>query len=220
MGVFLLGVIFTGGEAPSSRAIKKELEGLDMFCVAADSGLELAESAGIRLDLIVGDMDSLSDSSRLDSYPAQRVIRHDTWKDFTDTELAFKAALEKSCREIWIIGGGGGRIDHLFALRSMFERELFPLRWLTADADIYCLDHAVNRELSFSAEQDALVSVFPLGGGPWEAESGGLKWSLNKLPWNRGFFGLSNIAVDGKFNVKAVSGRFMIIIPLENACRR
>jgi thiamine pyrophosphokinase len=182
--------------------------------------LEVAEDAGIKPDLIVGDMDSLSDTTRLDSYPARRVIRYDTEKDFTDTELAFQAALGKGCRDIWIIGGGGGRIDHLFALRSMFEREPFPLRWLTADADIYCLDHAVNGGLSFSAEQDALVSVFPLGGGPWEAESAGLKWPLKGLPWNRGFFGLSNIAVDGKFNVKAVSGRFMIIITLESIWRR
>jgi len=211
----LLGIIFTGGESPSADVIRSELKGLDIFCVAADSGLLHARSAGIEPDLIVGDMDSLPDTSLLDSYPAGRVLRYDTDKDYTDTELAFKAALDKGCGEIWIIGGGGGRIDHLFALRSMFEREKFPPRWLTADADIYCLDYAVKRELSLTLEKGSLVSVFPLGGGPWEAESAGLKWPLKGLPWDRGFFGLSNIATNGKFKIDCKQGRFMIIIPKE-----
>jgi len=41
-----------------------------------------------------------------------------------------------------------------------------------------------------------------------------LKWPLAGLPWDRGFFGLSNAAPDGKFSVKAREGRFMIVLPL------
>jgi len=41
-----------------------------------------------------------------------------------------------------------------------------------------------------------------------------LKWPLKGLPWDRGFFGLANVAPNGEFSIKAEEGRFMVIIPL------
>ena len=194
------------------EAAAQSVEGI--LLIAADSGLAAAESAGLRPDWIIGDMDSLDEPSRLASYPPQRVIRHVADKDYTDTELAFLHALENGCDAIWIIGGGGGRIDHLFAIRSLFEREIFPRRWLTKAADIRCIDAKNEQnELSLKLEKGAVVSVFPLGDKPWKAESSGLKWPLAGLHWNRGFFGLSNVAVDGEFSIKAQAGRFMAVLP-------
>jgi thiamine pyrophosphokinase len=179
--------------------------------VAADSGLILAENAGVKPDYIVGDMDSLP-VSKLDTYPPECVIRYEHDKDYTDTELALQTAIKKGCEQIWIIGGGGGRIDHLFALRSLFEREVFPCRWITEDADIRCIDALAGNTLSCKLEKNTSVSVFPLGEGPWKAESDGLKWSLAGLSWNPGFFGLSNVAENGSFSIVAEKGRFMVII--------
>jgi len=58
------------------------------------------------------------------------------------------------------------------------------------------------------------ISVFPLGEGPWKAESRGLKWPLDNLSWNRGFFGISNEAHKGFFTIQAVQGRFLVLTPL------
>jgi thiamine pyrophosphokinase len=215
----LLGVVITGGECPPPLLIRQAVHGRNALIVAADSGLFHAEEAGLKPDFIIGDMDSI-DARRLAAYPAECVIRHSHDKDYTDTELAFNLAVEKGCDEIWITGGGGGRIDHLFGVRSLFEREVFPRRWITGNADIWCIEAAIDSEssravnvLSMELEKDAVVSVFPLGGGPWEAASEGLKWPLKGLPWDRGFFGLSNAAVCGEFYIKAEKGRFMIILP-------
>jgi len=210
-----LGIIFTGGEGPQSVLVRRliEREANNALLIAADSGLAAAQSAGLEPDWVIGDMDSIEEV-RLSALPPQRVIRHDRDKDYTDTELAFSHALENGCDEVWIIGGGGGRIDHLFAIRSLFERDVFPQRWITDAADIRCIDSAAKNELSVVLEKNAVVSVFPLGGGPWEAESEGLKWPLTGLSWDRGFFGLSNAAPDGEFSVRAREGRFMVILPL------
>ena len=217
LGDALLGVIFTGGEGPKAAVVKRimEKEAKGAFIVAADSGLIAAREAGINPDFIIGDMDSIDDESTLSSYPPESVSRFERDKDYTDTELAYFSLLEKGRGEIWIIGGGGGRIDHLFALRSLFERDVFPLRWLTDAADIRCVDalSGVN-ELRANIEKGAIVSVFPLGAGPWEAESAGLKWSLKGLAWDRGFVAISNIAVEGDFAITAGKGRFMVILPL------
>ena len=223
-----LGIIFTGGEGPSPeicRALHAEAREQSLYlAAAADSGLVLAEQAGIRPDWITGDMDSLGAAAeRLASYPPERVLRYPAGKDYTDTELAFSLLREKGCRRIWILGGGGGRIDHLFAVRSLFEREKPPERWVTAAGDIRCLD-AASPEPVFSITDGGTkpsgctclrpVSVFPLGCGPWDAESSGLRWPLAGLPWERGFFGVSNEAPDGRFTIKAKKGRFLVITPL------
>jgi len=213
----LLGIIFTGGEAPPIEVIKKLVEeAKDALIIAADSGLVTAENAGLKPDRIIGDMDSLDDASRLCAYPPNNVIRHQHDKDFTDTELAFSLAVEKGCDLIWIIGGGGGRIDHLFAIRSLFERDVYPCRWVTNTADIYCIDaNTAFNELCLKPKKGTAVSVFPLCDEPWDAKSTGLKWQIEGLPWDRGFFGLSNVAVDGEFSIEAQKGRFMVIIDKE-----
>ncbi|MDR0876673.1 MAG: thiamine diphosphokinase [Treponema sp.] len=219
------GIVFTGGEGPSSEicrclageshpsAIPATNNGKTIIA-AADSGLIAVENAGLTADWITGDMDSLDDQKRLEKYPADRIVRSPVDKDFTDTELAFSVLREKGCDEIWLVGGGGGRIDHLFAIRSLFEREIFPCRWITAREDIYCIEGPGELNAGKSAGK-SLVSVFPLGNGPWKATSRGLKWPLDNLVWDRGFFGVSNVAVDGPFSIKAEQGRFMVITPLE-----
>jgi len=229
----LLGLIFTGGEGPAPQTIKriidteiKSARTQNALIVAADSGLNAAENACVRPDWIIGDMDSLDNCGKLASYPPQNVIRHKHDKDFTDTELAFSLAKEKGCGEIWIIGGGGGRIDHLFGIKSMFERDDFPARWITSVDDIFCIDaglkeqgtgiweQGTGKSFIFSVKKDASVAVFPLGDSLWEAKSTGLKWQLDNVKWNRGFFGLSNVALDGNFSITALKGRFMVITPL------
>jgi len=212
----MLGIIFTGGQGPQAQFVGKlvETEAKGALFVAADSGFAAAEGAGVRPQWVIGDMDSL-DAAKLAGLPPESVIRHKRDKDYTDTELALSLAFEKGCDDVWIIGGGGGRIDHLFGIRSLFEREIFPSRWITEAADIRCLDaNAAQNRLLLTLEKGAAVSVFPLGEGRWDAESSGLKWPLANLPWDRGFFGLSNVAVNGDFSIFAKSGRFMVIMPV------
>jgi len=180
---------------------------------AADSGLLLAEAAGLKPDWITGDMDSLVNVDILSSYQAEQLIRHTAEKDYTDTELALTLLWEKGCDETWIIGGGGGRLDHLLGIRDLFEREPFPRRWITANEDVYCIDSMEKNSLTVKLEPGAIVSVFPLGGDPWQAESYGLKWPLDTVYWKRGLYGLSNVAVNGEFSIMVKAGRFMIILP-------
>ncbi|MDR1505871.1 MAG: thiamine diphosphokinase [Treponema sp.] len=233
-----LGIVFTGGAAPSPEQCRALLEEAAAECrfapgsqamaaqgsplvVAADSGLLAAERAGIRPSLIIGDMDSLDTGRRLAAYRPEQVLRYPADKDYTDTELAFSLLREKGCGRIWIIGGGGGRTDHLFAIRSLFEREKPPERWITGREDIRCIESP--GALRYTEEGNLgppeprrgfLISVFPLGPGPWKAASKGLKWPLTGLVWGRGFFGLSNEAPDGSFTIYAEKGRFMVILPL------
>ncbi|MDR0785081.1 MAG: thiamine diphosphokinase [Treponema sp.] len=202
------GVVFIGGNGPEPSVSGKAAEGARLI-VAADAGLIAAEEAGLRPDWIVGDMDSLyarGAASRLGGYRSDRILRYPPDKDDTDTELSLNLLWDKGCDEVLVIGGGGGRIDHIFALRALFERDPCPARWLTDREEIFCL-----KEGAFSCKVHGLVSAFPVGEGPWRAKSEGLKWPLDRVVWRRGFFGVSNVA-DGLFAVSVTQGKFLLIV--------
>ncbi|MDR2019165.1 MAG: thiamine diphosphokinase [Treponema sp.] len=205
------GIAFIGGEGPPP-VFCRSLAAEAALIAAADSGLIAAEAAGLRPDWIIGDMDSLDDLRRLESYPPERVVAYPPDKDYTDTELVLRLLRDRGCDTVWLAGGGGGRTDHLFAIRSLFEREYPPRRWITGTDDIRCLE--APEELRAETPPGGLVSVFPLGAGPWKAESSGLRWPLSGLPWERGYFGISNEAPGGSFAIRALSGRFMALLPL------
>ncbi|HEX9506122.1 MAG TPA: thiamine diphosphokinase, partial [Acidimicrobiia bacterium] len=80
--------------------------------IAADGGAELARAFGLRVELAVGDFDSIS-AETLGS--AARVERHPPDKDATDLELALSAAQQRGVDEIVVVGGAGGRLDHFLA---------------------------------------------------------------------------------------------------------
>jgi thiamine pyrophosphokinase len=212
-----LGIVFSGGEGPGLQTLRRlldELAGGGTLFVAADSGLVLAEAVGIKQDWIVGDMDYLDKEERLSHYPKERVICYPVDKDYTDTEIALALLWEKGCESAWIVGGGGGRLAHLFGIRDLFERERYPCRWITANEDIYCIDggDAKNSRLELALKPGKLVSVFTLAGGPWKAQSSGLKWELGNARLERGLFGLSNVAIVDEIEISAKQGRFMVIL--------
>jgi thiamine pyrophosphokinase len=183
--------------------------------VAADAGLGACEQAGVEAAWVIGDMDSLDDERRLDRY-AGRIVRHRPDKDYTDTELALVFLREHGAGGIWIIGGGGGRTDHLLALAALFERREKPERWITGREDIRFLGAGTERFFPLT-RPGCPVSVFPLGEPPWEAESRFLRWPLTGLAWNRGFFSISNELAEGNtaggFYLRAIRGGFLVLTP-------
>lgn len=210
MGQTKHAVVFIGGNGPQANLCKPFLKKKDLV-IAADSGLIRCEQFGLKPDWIVGDMDSLEDLSRLSAYPNHCILRYPVDKDYTDTELALNLAWEQGCTDITLIGGGGGRTDHLLAITALFDRPQAPNRWCT-ETELVSL---VTETIELSVPPQTLVSVFPAGNGPWQAESSGLQWPLDGLYWSRGFFGLSNRVTETPFSITTKAGKFIVFIPLE-----
>lgn len=80
----------------------------DDLVIAADGGYCRLREAGVRCDLLIGDLDSL---------PRETVVntethRYNPIKDDTDTMLAVRYALENGCTRFLLFGMFGGRFDH------------------------------------------------------------------------------------------------------------
>ena len=201
---------FIGGSGPTPERCRLLCAGA-RFIAAADSGLIRAESAGLAPQLIAGDMDSLAaagEAHRLERYPPPVVFRCDTAKDLSDTEIVLRLLWERGERRVKLIGGGGGRSDHLFAIRALFEQDTYPASWHTDTEDIYAVDTAVQ----LNVQPGALISVFPAGLPPWKLESKGLRWPLDSVNWSRGAFSLSNISPSGECFLNPVTGRFLLMV--------
>ncbi len=86
--------------------------------VAADSGYFNAEMLGERVDILLGDMDSLGGYS----IPGEiEVINYPPEKDLTDAQLAVEIALSRGADNFVFVGGLDGRLDHTLSLLGILE---------------------------------------------------------------------------------------------------
>jgi thiamine pyrophosphokinase len=213
----MIGLVFTGGRQPD-MTVALSYFGEYSLVAAADSGLDAAFSAGIEPDYIVGDMDSLSDPAMLDRFPADRVRRWPRDKDYTDTELALALLSDEGCEDIILIGGSGGRMDHFFALKALFDKKKSPSCWI-GDSSILLAAGSGCRSgiLSVSGlHPEEPVSVFPAGSERCRCRGKGFYWEVDGLDWDRGGYSLSNRSVSGTVRLEVSAGRFLLVLPLRS----
>ncbi len=105
-------IVVTGGDALDHAHLRDLPAGA--VVVAADSGIDHALAVGLRVDVAVGDFDSVTpDALQAVTDAGALVERHPEAKDETDLELALDAAIARGARRIHVLGGHGGRLDHL-----------------------------------------------------------------------------------------------------------
>jgi len=159
----------------------------------------------------VGDFDSIQYES-LARVPNDKMLRYPEEKDYTDTELAIEAAMHRGAQKIVLAGGGSGRLDHLLAVRALFERENPIQEWHTAKESVFLVP--ARRSLHFSAPTPLIVSVFPLSQGARGMRSHGLKWPLDGLAWDCGHFGVSNKTVMPQVEIFSGEEPILVLLPL------
>ena len=224
-------LIFTGGKSPSTEKILSTLKNFKIdissfFVICADSGLEVAQNCGIKVDFLLGDMDSLDKSllEKVDTSVCKQVFPKD--KDFSDTELAFIHAKQIPHNKIYLIGGSGGRVDHFIALLSLFrcKKEYnsimdFPDFWLTEENLIVFCKKKSKFQIS-GLEQSDNVSVFSLFENNFfkpKIFSSGLKWKLQNVNWKNQWSLSNRICENSSFvEINVKRGNFLLILPLKD----
>ena len=113
--------IYTGGAIDPAN-ITDHPKGDDLL-IAADSGFDNAALLGEKPTILVGDLDSINlDSIKEKKIPdGVEIYKVPAEKDLTDTQLAVELALSKGARDIVIIGGLSGRLDHTLSNLGILE---------------------------------------------------------------------------------------------------
>ena len=140
--------------------------------ISADKGIENADKAGVKPDVLVGDFDSSSAKG------AKEVIRYPAEKDVTDTEIAVDYAISKGAEEIMIFGGTGGRADHSMANIMLLARTA------KKGIDIKMLDgtnlfFVTLKSLEVKKQGFKYMSLFPLFGDVENLTLSGVKYPLD-----------------------------------------
>jgi thiamine pyrophosphokinase len=138
----MIVAIFSGGSYRDLEFYRGLIKDAGLI-IAADSGGEALLLLGIVPDILVGDMDSIgADVFAEISGRGARVIEVPPEKDFTDTELAVRTALDRGAKEIVICGALGGRLDHTLANISLLvlaQERGVTARIVTEDQEAYLL---------------------------------------------------------------------------------
>lgn len=208
-------VIFTGG-GPVRRALPPT--GENPLLIAADGGIAEAERLGFAVDLLVGDLDSAAPAA-VERVRASggRVEEHPADKDASDLELALGAAVAAGCALLLVVGGDGGRLDHLLAELLLFGSP--SLAGVQIDAVLGdALLHVMRDVRDLEGSPGELISLFALGGPATGVRTEGLRWRLENEELPAGSTrGLSNLFEAPRARIEVGSGVLIAIRPGEDS---
>ncbi len=186
----------------------------DALVIAANGGVAEAERLGFHVDLLVGDLDSADPAAvaRVEAAGGS-VQRHARDKDASDLELAMEAAIDAEVRRIVVVGGDGGRLDHLLGNAFLLASDRWAdvaIEAVLGDARLW----VVRGERTIDGEPGELVSLYAVGGPARGVTTVGLRWALTDgdlLPGSS--LGLSNAFVAPSATVRVREGVVLAIRP-------
>lgn len=148
--------------------------------IAADGGTRHLFALRRLPDVVIGDMDSLTDEIKgwLETAEILLLI-HPPAKDQTDLELALDYAIQNYPTEtVLLFGAWGGRLDHSLAnvlLLSHPHWRYHPIKL------VECHEHVwlITAESTFTGSIGDTLSLIPIGGDVQIQSTTGLQWPLH-----------------------------------------
>lgn len=157
-------------------------------------------AAGLSPDLVVGDMDSISEVAR-GAYGDR--LHHIAEQDSTD----FAKALRTSPASLSIaVGFVGARVDHLLAVLTELARTRAPVV-LLGEEECICL---LPPLLTLDVVPGTRVSLWPLG--PVRGRSTGLRWPIDGIDFSPTLCAGTSNEATGPVEI-AVEGDMVLLLP-------
>ena len=207
-------VVVTGG--PHGHELPHACPRAADLVVAVDSGLHLAHAQGWSPDVVIGDLDSVSEHA-LERAVAEgaRIERHPTDKDATDLELALDHVRRAGVSSVTVVGSAAGRLDHLTGgVLTLCSPRFEGLRieaWL-GGAHLVVVHDA--RQIRGTA--GSYLSILPVNGPAEGVRTSGLRWPLHGERLEPGTSrGISNELLDDVAHVSVDAGTVLVVVPQE-----
>ena len=144
-------------EKPNSINTKKSL------VIAANGGANAAIKAGIKIDIAIGDFDSISQTNiKKLQQQGVKLIKHPTDKDKTDLELTIRYAIDNNAEDILIYGALGKRADMTIA--NITAASVFginkKIKIIDQNQEITFI--FPNKKMSYTGNNKDIISLIPL----------------------------------------------------------
>jgi len=180
-------LILANGRPPRKGLLRTIRQRADIF-VCADGGANAAAAMNEPPDLIIGDLDSIKSATvrKFKSVRTRRIADQNS----TDLEKALTWVIGRNYDRVDVLGGLGGRVDHLagnLSALGKFSRSA-EIRFIEDDGVMI----AVGSELTFHAPPGTTVSLVPLSrcegivtrGLKWELRNGVLELGVRESTSN------------------------------------
>lgn len=211
MGVNVLGVL--AGNDMSTSLFKRWAESAEVL-LAADAGADLLASIGVQPDLVIGDMDSVSNTVALSGWAASgrtKLVRDDD-QERTDCDKLLAAAEAQGFDAITLAAVEGDRIDHLLSTLQSAAQSPLSVR-VALRAGIGWVLKAEDR-VEVDTKPGRLVSLLPL------TETEGV--SLQGVAWPLleerlaplGKRSISNRATSDHVSARVLEGAALFVVEL------
>lgn len=185
----------------------------DDYVIAADGGYDKLMELGEMPDVLIGDMDSLCDKTRIDRAKkvGVEVIILPTCKDDTDLLACMKYGLERGYDVFDIYGALGGRLDHTIGnLQCLAYLQKKGAKGYLYHAGM-CTELLCNEKRSFDKENTGIISVFAYGGDALGVTIHGLKYEVDHETIRKDFpIGVSNEFIGEDCYIEVEEGMLLV----------
>ena len=178
---------------------------LNSYIVGIDKGALYCLNNGIKMDLAIGDFDSVSEEEFELIKNNTKIIKLNPIKDDTDTEHALN--LLKDYDEILILGGiKGNRIEHFISMLIYLKK--YPNLIIKDD---YSIIYSINKDIEIEKDNNyKFISLFSLDNNTIISLEG-FKYNLDNYNLKENDpLGVSNEIIDDVGKIK-LNGRIMIV---------
>jgi len=177
--------------------------------IAVDSGIKHIYKLSLDPSILVGDLDSISKEDyqkvketniEIDSYHKN--------KDLTDFELSLNKVVNPHKKNIFIIGGEGGDIDHMLSVFFIISNKEFyqNITWLYGKQTILFKNNfslEVDTKMNFSLIPLTDIKSLYIKGAKWELENKNIEMGNS--------FTLRNQTEGELLRIYCEKGRFALI---------
>ena len=205
-------IVLAGGDAvvpPLPYALPPH-----QLVIAADAGLAVAAALDLDVDLLVGDLDSVEPTALEAARAAGvRIERHPIAKDRTDLEIAMDQARAAGAELVTVVGGAGGRFDHLIAVPLLLASSAYAGMRITAVTGAAVLT-VVRGSRVITGRAGELIGLMAVHGDARGVTTTGLRYPLVHEDLKAGSSrGVSNVLDAPTVTVSVNDGALLAIQP-------
>lgn len=201
-------LIIANGKPPAKSVVMSFIKNGYSTIICADGGANSAKKIGVTPNFIVGDLDSIFESTLKYFRGKSKTIKYKRQND-TDVEKSLKFVINKKFNEVILLGVTGDRLDHTICNLGIVLKFFDKIRISLVSEKSFLIP--INRTTYFKSRVGETISLYAFD-NKTKITTTGLKYKLinTALP-----FGVkestSNVAIQNNIKIKVTGGIVFVI---------